>query len=474
MKRISKKNKRLLVGISVLVGSMITSIALADDLIPASQSGLYYKLGGGNDVPLPASYTTTSIPLNVLGSIGSGFDCGAFNPLSSITNSLNQIKSSFLAVKTQVLAAATAAVTAFPMYELSRADPNLYNIITDALTSAQENLSISTKSCETMQSEIASGQDPYAHWGQISLGNQWKMQIGTATASGNGDINQASQAVSADGGKSGVPWVNPSAPLTQGQTSAGGVGQPVIHVINDSAMAGYQVITNSSPAPGPAPSGTSELQTVFPTSQDAASWITNVVGDQSITTYDGGPKTSQAGVGLYSDIQTETQRIQPLLQALISGSTPVTVQNLQAISTEGMTLSPDMVQSIQSEPAVIQSIIVNKLAENMAAMTVIDKARLAIQVLQSGAKIPAVYANEAAQHNINDSVTQLQQDVQQILMFVKARDMLMSNMLSTLVASGNDEIQSNTMVSVPEVNSPLMQEGAVATAASAQSSSQGS
>ena len=463
MNIINRQNKTVLIAAFVLAGSIITNNALADDLIPSSQSGLYYKLGGGNDVPLPASYTTTSIPLNVLGNIGTNFDCGTFNPLSSITNSLNQIKSSFLAVKTQVLASATAAVTAFPMYELSRADPNLYNIITNALTDAQENLDISTKSCEVMQSEIAAGQDPYAHWGQISLGNQWQMQIGDASASGNGDINQASQAVSADGGKSGVPWVNPNAPLTQGQANAGGIGQPVIHVINDSAMAGYQVIANSPPSPGPSPSGPSELQTVFPTSQDAASWITNVVGDQSITTYDGGPKTSQAGGGLYADIQTETQRIQPLLQALISGSTAVTVQNLQAISTEGMTLSPDMVQSIQSEPAVIQSIIVNILAENLAAMTVIDKARLGIQVLQSGAKIPAVYANEAAQHNINDSVAQLQQDVQQILMFVKARDMLMSNMLSTLVASGNDEIKSNTMVAVPELNSPLMQEGAVAT-----------
>jgi len=233
-------------------------------------------------------------------------------------------------------------------------------------------------------------------------------------------------------------------------------------------MAGYQTIINASNPGNPGPdmphdAGPSELETVFPTSQDAATWITNAVGDQSISTYDGGPKTSQAGVGLYADIQTETTRIEPLIQNLVNGSTLVTVQNLQAISTEGMTLSPAMIQSIQSEPPVIQNIIVSKLAENLAAMTVIDKARLAIQILQSGAKIPAVYANGAAQHNITDSITQLQQDVQEILMFVKARDMLMSNMLSTLVASGNDEIQHNTTVAVPEVNSPLMQNGAVAT-----------
>ena len=148
------------------------SIAQADSLIPAVESGFYYKLGGGQDIPLPAFYDTTFIPLDVDGNIGLGFNCGAFNPIMALTDSLNQIKSSIIAAKQQVIHDATGAVMEFPLYELSRSDPNLYNIITDAMAGAEQDLQISTKSCEVMQSDIANGSDPYAHWGQISLGNR--------------------------------------------------------------------------------------------------------------------------------------------------------------------------------------------------------------------------------------------------------------------------------------------------------------
>lgn len=44
----------------------------------------------------------------------------------------------------------------------------------------------------------------------------------------------------------GVPWVNPNND-NNGQTHyAGGVNQPLIHVVHDTAMAGYNVILSDS------------------------------------------------------------------------------------------------------------------------------------------------------------------------------------------------------------------------------------
>ena len=384
-------------------------------------------------------------------------------------NSLNQIKSSFLAVQQQVVSAATGAITEFPLYEISRADPSLYNLMTSALTGAKEDIAVSTKSCETMQSEIAQGGDPYSNWGQIALGNKWKMNIGDALLSGHGDINQAKYNVSHDAGKSGVPWVNPdasSSQLSAGQsTRAGGKNQPPIHVIHDTASSGYNVVVNdgqaSSLQSGQVADNQSDLTKTWPTAKDAADWITNVVGDETITTYDGGEKKSKPGVGLYSDIQYQTKQIEPKLQALVTGSTPLTVENLQAVSPQGMALSPDLIHSIQDQSNVIKAILVDKLAQNLAAMTVINKARLAMRVLESGGKIPAIFNNKAAQKNIQDSISHLQQDVQDILMFVKARQTLMSNMLSTVVQAGQDNINNNTKIAVPNTNAPMIQNGAI-------------
>ena len=205
----------------------------------------------------------------------------------------------------------------------------------------------------------------------------------------------------------------------------------------------------------------SEITKVFPNAKAAADWIINVVGDETITTYDDGQKKSQPGTGLYSDIQNQTKEIEPKLQALVTGATPLTVKNLQSISPNGMALSPEMIHSIQNQQRVIQSIIIDKLAQNIAAMTVINKARLAIRILQSGARIPAVYSNKAAQKNIDNSIKLLQQDVQNILMFVKARQTLMSNMLSTVIQAGKSQEQQNTAVPVPAQNSNVMAHGAV-------------
>ncbi len=460
----------------VLAASLISitslnqmAYAASGGLIPAVKSGFYYQMGGGDAVPLPAFYESSTIPLNAEGDVGLEFDCGTFNPIVSIKNSLNQIKDSAVNVEQQVLRAATGAVTEFPLYELSRADPNLYNLITNAMAGAKENIAISTKSCEVMQSQIAAGQDPYAHWGQISLGNHWKQEIGSAELSGEGDINQARREVSQDAGRSGVPWINPNSAVDSNgiQTrNAGGVHQPPIHVIHDTAMSGYEVIVNNNPqhlnknkrfAHSP-----SELSRVFPTAKEAADWVSDVVGDETMTTYNGGQKSSKPGVGLYSDIQYQMKQIFPKLQSLVAGSTQLTIKKLQAISPNGIGLSPEIIRDIRKQPKVIQSIIVNKLAQNIAAMYVINKARLATRILQSGGRIPAIYSNKAAQQNIQHSISLLQQDVQDILMFVKARQTLMSNLLATITQAGSALDAENTAIAMPKPNAPIMTHGAIA------------
>jgi integrating conjugative element protein (TIGR03755 family) len=462
-----KRRLLILAGLLFIFLFMQQNQAYSNELIPDAESALYYKSGGGEDVPLPAFYETSYLPLNVEANVGLGFNCGAFNPAASLTNSLNQIKSSFLAVKEQVLSNATGAVTEFPLYELSRVDPNLYNFITDAMGGAREDMAISTKSCEVIQSEIASGEDPYAHWGEVSLGNQWKAEMSDSSLSGNGDINEAQDKISKDAGKSGVPWVNPNQSMqsTVGTYYAGGINQTPIHVIHDTAMAGYQVLINKD-----SPSlehrfhdfdESSELQKIWSTPELAATWMTNSVGDQIFTTYNGGPKSSQPGTGLYTDIQTETTRLIPLLQALVKGETEITVENLQAVSVEGMALSPDMIHSLQHQSPVTQTIMINKLAQNLGAMNVMNEVRLGIEILQAGSKIPAIYGNQAAQAIIENAIQSLKQEVQDILMFVQARQTLVSNMLSTILQANASQTQQNTAIAMPTSNGAAMEQGAV-------------
>ncbi len=171
------------------------------DLIPAGNSSLYYKMGGGQPVPIPAYSGAQSVPLQVEGSVGLGYNCGVFNPASSITNSLNGIQNSFQNIQQNVIYNATAAITQFPLYAISRADPSLYNLINNGLFGAPEDLNISTKTCQQTQSEITSGQNPYSDWATVSMGNDWKHHMSLAgnrnlkavQIDNNSDINQVKQ-----------------------------------------------------------------------------------------------------------------------------------------------------------------------------------------------------------------------------------------------------------------------------------------
>jgi hypothetical protein len=142
-------------------------------------------LGGGLDIPMPANENTTSIPLNVESNIGLSYNCGVFDPKLSITNSLNDIESSFQNIEQSIVQNATSAIAEFPLNAIARADTNLYNLFNNALLGARKDLEISTISCQVMQNEIGQGKNPYTDWALLSMSNDWKYHMAVANNSTN-------------------------------------------------------------------------------------------------------------------------------------------------------------------------------------------------------------------------------------------------------------------------------------------------
>lgn len=308
------------------ITSFLSSTTHAD-LIPTGNNPLYYKMGGGHSVPVPAYSGASSIPLRADGDVGLGYNCGVFNPQLSITNSLNGIASSFQNIEQGVLANATSAIAEFPMYALSRADPDLYNLLNNGLLGARKDLELSTKSCQVMQSQIAEGKNPYTDWATMSMGNDWKYRMSMAGKSGlragandanNADINLVSKQVSQDNGDNGIPWVH-GANIGRNGAYAGGRNQPAIFVIRDTSVAGYNVILQSGRNydDDSAPARTdanAHLVDTWSNPKLAADWITTVLGDEKITTFAGGDKQSTPGVGLLANNQQlTTQTTQQLV-----------------------------------------------------------------------------------------------------------------------------------------------------------------
>jgi integrating conjugative element protein (TIGR03755 family) len=454
--------------ISLLMGffllSVISSTAYAD-LIPTADSPWYYKLGGGQSVANPAYRGAYTVPLHVEAEVGLGYNCGVFNPQLSITNSLNAIKNSFQNIQHALIEHATSAIAELPMYAISRADPALYHLLNNAMLGAREDLNISMKTCQQMQYEIGKGQNPYHDWMTLSLGNDWEYHMSLAANDQNSsDINQAKAAIEKANGDQGVPWVHG---VTMGRKGfyAGGKGQPPILILHDTAIAGYNVILqlhrdyDETHAPAKTEDN-AQLVDTWPNPVLAAQWISNVLGDEKITTYPEGDKSASPGVGLLPDNQALSQQLIPKLQNLVNTKQALSIDSLKEVSAPGVMLNTAVIQAIRQKPAVTQAIVIHKLAQEVATAKVLDKALLARQILQEGSQVPAVHANKAAQDAIHQALLRLDQAMNNLLFNAQVRKAFVSETAAELLQTNTTEQLNNASIR-SSLTPALMQQGAL-------------
>lgn len=456
-----------------LINSFIPDV-FAADIIPTGNANnlLYYKIGGGSDFALPPVQTTQTINLGANADLGAGYTCGAFNPVKSISDTLNNLQSSTDNIQQSILSNATGSIAEMPMYFLAQASPTAYNLLNNMMINAHNQMDVSTKSCEQVKAQISHGQNPYQDWGTIAVGDQWKKHL-SLTATGQEDINDAKKEVDANAGNRGVPWVQGSQDNNGKSFHAGGEGQPPIHVIADTVKAGYNAMLLRDLNDGsPAPQG-GDLATQFPAPQDAQNWITNVVGDQTITTCnDDSCKNAQGGIsgrGLLPWITTCgdsnknycADNIRTNLSNLITGQASITKENLEAVSASGLVISPQVVTAIRSMDSTQQGIIVNKLSQEVATQRVIDRALIARNILQTGSQVPVIASNKPAQTIINQAITHLDKDIQSLAFESQVRKQMMSDTVANILTY--QASQQTAAMQVPKVApaQPLMQNSAI-------------
>lgn len=445
-------------------------VVYAQDLIPAEDGNFYYRVGGGQDFPMPPTLGSQSVNLNVDHNLGFGYNCGSFSPTVSLSNTLNDVKGSFENIDSNLVSLATSAISQFAMYELARNDPNAYNILNNNLIGAHNLFSMSMKSCETMQSETAKGQNPFTDWVTVSMGDSWKSKMADAASNPNdtnkADANLAKQQVEQDNGNSGVAWI--------GGQNAGGISQPPINVINDTTIAGYNTLLGNRTLNDTSPPGKNtnneHLVDTWPDPKTAANWIVNVVGDESITTCSGCAKSSTPGLGLLPANQTLATQITTNLQQLVSGQQSLNEDNLAAVSAPGVMVNTEVIRALQNMSPNQQVIMVGKVGQDVATAKIVDEALLAKQILESGSRVPAIYANQAAQKSIQRAINALNQDMQNLSFDVDMRHKVVTSTMADILQNQQAQVaRTQATPLMPNNAPPLMQDGAVMSTKPAQS-----
>lgn len=443
--------------------------AMAHNVMPVGNDNnvLYYKIGGSNGFSLPPTSGTDTINLDSKSNLGLGYSCNAFNPALSMSNSMNDLKSSAENLTQDIVTNATGSLIMMPMYELAKTNPTLYALLNNQLISSNHKLEVSTKSCEVVKEQINRGENPYQDWGKIAVNDQWKKQLSFA-AIGNADINHAKKEIDAHSGDDGVAWIN-GKKENDGSFHAGGKGQPPVSVIADTVKAGYNTLLNRDLQSDAETS--SELKRYFPTPRAAIDWITRVVGDHIITTCNDEAcqksQGSRVGQGLVfqvmacdEDKENCVTSIRDHLAKLITGEEAATYANLANVSAEGITVSVDVIHSIRLMEPPQQAIIINKVAQEVAVQRVMDKALVARRLLAMGAQVPVIAANHPADVLIQRAIQRLDEDIHSLAFESQMRKQMMSATLSQVLTYSHLQQQNALQVISTSSPLPLMDKGA--------------
>ncbi|WP_419715687.1 integrating conjugative element protein [Dickeya chrysanthemi] len=298
---------------------------------------------------------------------------------------------------------------------IQRADPGLYNLLTNGILQARLDFDRSKLTCRAMAERMADTAGGQLGWSQIAEGMALRQAVSST------DAVSAIEQAEKNRGNDGVPWV--------GGDNAGGVGQHSIKVVGDVTRAGYNLVNGRNVA------DTSSIDTAncqslscqtWASPQQAIDFATRVLGEQEQRTCEGCIRTETVpGVGLTPVIQEEYDTKLKVLQELVRGTRNTTFENLHEAGSTSLPITRGVIEALRDEPD--QDILARRLASEVALASVLEKALLLQRTLLTGQKEPNVAANQLAVAAVTQESNTLDREILNLKTELELRRELASN-----------------------------------------------
>ncbi|WP_413728296.1 integrating conjugative element protein [Sodalis sp. RH19] len=379
-----------------------------------------YSIGGGRAVSMGSAGNMRSI------GVGAGWNsnliCGDMSISTTIQNQLNGVTNGFQTIMSSVIQNATSAVASLPALIIQRADPGLYNLLSNGILQARMDFDRSKMTCRAIGNRLADTAGGQAGWNQLAEGVALKSAVGSTDA-----VSAIEQAESSKG-NSGVPWV--------GGSNAGGSGQNAIKVVSDVTRAGYNLLNGRGVTDTASITqddcGERLTCQAWSSPQAAADWANRVLGEREQQTCESCTKTETTpGVGLTPVIQEEYEEKLQALQELVSGAKPTTTENLDVAGSNALPITRGVIEALRDEPD--QDLLGKRLASEAALSSVLEKALLLQRTLLTGRQEPNVAANELAVKAVDQENSTLEQEINNLKTELELRHTLANNTAMAII-----------------------------------------
>src|SRR5690606_4597076 len=139
-----------------------------------------YSIGGGRAVSMgPVGQMPT---LGVGIGWNSNLICGDMSITTTLQNQLNGITDGFQTIMSNVIQNATAAVASLPALIIQRADPGLYNLLTNGILQARLDFDRSKMTCRAIANRMADMAGGQLGWDQLAEGMVLKQAVASTDA----------------------------------------------------------------------------------------------------------------------------------------------------------------------------------------------------------------------------------------------------------------------------------------------------
>lgn len=411
-------------------------------------SSLYYRLGGGAPGGRALNKNQAPTQLGVNAAVRSSFSCGKFDVGLSWGNLMNGIAN----LGQTATGAIQAGIASLPMYVLQRAQPGLYQLLQNYSAKADAMIAASVRTCEQMEAQIAQGKDPYEDFVKLSKSESWR-----AASQSGGDVVQAKMDINKNeiSQQNGVTWVN--------GLRAGGIGTAPLRPIRDLAVAGYNTSLNQ-PTSASANTmystrteRTTRLVQAFNSPDALASFATTVLGDQQVYLCSGMsncPATTSVttATGLGPQLDAEIDTIAPKLDAMAGGSKSISFADLNAVSAPGMSVSPQLMESLRRLPPESRSMAVTRLSQELGMQRVVEKALVARNVLITSLSLPEVVAAGDVSATVQTKLDRLTRYIDDMMYEFRIRKEMTGE--TALAIMGDAATRSSQSLNVPNAARP--------------------
>ncbi|HAT1683211.1 TPA: integrating conjugative element protein [Klebsiella oxytoca] len=405
---------------------------------------LFYTLGGGSVISQPATRSNMKkLGLDVGWS--SDLMCGNFDLKTTVGNQLNGVTDGFKNLMGDVIQGATGAVASLPAMLIQRANPGLYDMLTNGVLQANVSFDKAQLNCQNMAKKLADFTDN-SKWTQQAILEEYKSVVN----SGDADAVRTDEAGRKASGNKGNNWI--------GGQKRGGAGQPAIKPTHDLAAAGFNmmndlsVTSTQSVSKGSCNGGACSK---FSNAEEAAKAVVKVLGDKSLRTCsnasecisggeDDRPGASVAGTGFAPLLEEATKVNTEQLVKLVNGTVKPNATELAKLKTGGLPVTASVIKALQRDPD--NTALTARLASELAMSDTVETALLMRRMLITGMSEPNAASQDAALQEGERRIEALDREITALKNEMDLKRELARNSVLTIIERDNERVGTNPMI----------------------------